>query len=301
MECSVEPYYHNNNGNYGLAIEIVDISPSGEYIDEEIRAFVVMTFPYIYPETETEPSEIQEVSQAFYRSSGYNSQEQFGNNVSDAQARGTWIPTNGLVIKNGYVDMTGVCVLNNSSFILKKPFVNLEFNNLLVRFHGDPQLALVSYKIGGGIWNLKAKKTELANLLYNEGFDDYGDYVKNNNPGCVGLTDNTIPTLPNDINKYIADSVSWNWHPLDMDFLNKSGLTDGINLNNKDIWIEKEGRYFIPENIFYNPGLLKNYYKFKNEFKFDHEKASNFALGQIYRAYNKCPWQENVSPLIYKK
>ena len=298
MECLVEPYYYNNNGNYGLAVEITGNSAYGDYISDEIRAFVVMTFPYIFPQTETEPSETEEVSQAFYRSSGYNSQAQFGDNISDAQARGTWIPTNGLVMKSGYFDSTGVCVLN-SPFILKKPFINLELNNLLVRFHGDPQLALVSYKMGGGIWNVKAKRMELANLLYSKGLNDYANYVMNNEPGCVGLTNNTVPALPKDINEYIADSVSWNWHPLDISFLNQSGLTDGIDLNNKDIWIEKDGRYFIPENIFYNPGLLKNYYRYVK--MFGPEKASNIALGQIYRGYDRCPWAKNTDPIIYKK
>ena len=87
-------------------------------------------------------------------------------------------------MKSGHVDSTGVCVLN-SPFILKKPFINLELNNLLVRFHGDPQLALVSYKMGGGIWNVKAKRMELANLLYSGILNDYANYVMNNEPGCV--------------------------------------------------------------------------------------------------------------------
>lgn len=292
MKClqNVEPIYYETENYTGLAVEPYKETVNGfEY--DEIRAFVVMQFPYIYPQTDTEPSSTELVTQAFYRSSGSNSQEQFGENITDLQARGTWIPTNGLVAQPGYREH-GVCVLKNSGFILKDPFVQLNELNILSRFNGDPQLALVSYFMGGGIWNVKAKVKELSDILRKQNLPDYTKKFK---PGCVGLTNELVPALSMNINKYIANSVSWNWHPKDMDFLIKAALEE-VNLNNETFWIENEGRYFIPKNLFLNPGVLRNFRKSSLIKSLGPKKTKEVFYRIITNAYNICPWSEN-SPI----
>ena len=279
MNCELyEPSYYEG----GLATEI----------DDDVRAFVVMKFPYKYLANETEPESIEIVTQAFYRSSGYNSVAQFGNNITDEDARGTWIPTNGLVVKSGYKDSSGVCVLN-SGFILKQPFISLSNANILARFHGDSQLALVSYMMGGGIWNVPSKVQELSDLLIEQGNTDL---TKVCSPGFVQLRDNIVPTLPININHYIANSVSWNWHPLDINFLDKSGIKE-LDLNDPRLWVENRGRYFIPEKIFLQPGVLKNFQRYEK--MLGSEKSKKMTYGPVVNSYDRCDWVENAPPEMY--
>lgn len=301
MNCvaNAEPVFYGKGGNFGLAVEITGNGRGGRVIYDDVRAFVVMTFLYKFPKLGVLEAGDENVSQAFYRSSGSNSNEQFGDRITDKQAKGTWIPTNGLVVREGMKDNTGVCVLGNYGFILKKPFLQLGDNTILSRFHGDPQLALISYTMGGGIWEVSFKRKELGDILTKSGYGEYGNYVKSNKPGCANLTDNLIPVLSSDINRYIADSVSWNWHPLDTNFLIKSGNTNGVNLNDETLWIEKDGRYFIPRTIFLNPGVIKNYKKYSK--MFGPEKAAKMSLGNVINPYNTCGWEDNAFPELYPK
>ena len=100
-----------------------------------------------------------------------------------------------------------------------------------------------------------------------------------------------------DINKYIADSVSWNWHPLDMGVLKITNLKDGINLNNPALWIEKDGRYFIPESLFNNPGYIKNYIKYSK--MFSEEQAKKIAYSNTMNEFNRCGWSEYTNTNLY--
>ncbi len=291
LECeSYEPLYYKEKG---LAIEPYDYDEDG-FIYDETRAFVVMKFPYKFLADETEPESIEMIDQAFYRSSGHNSVSQFGDNITDEDARGTWIPTNGLVVKSGYKDATGVCVLN-SGFILKQPFVSLSNANILARFHGDSQLALVSYMMGGGIWDVPSKVQELSDLLTEQGNTDLTKVCE---PGYVRLRDELVPALPTEINKYIANAVSWNWHPLDVSFLIKSGMKQ-LDLNDPRLWIENKGRYFIPENIFMNPGVIKNYNRYEK--MMGEEKSRKITYGQVINSYDRCGWNNRAPIELYPK
>lgn len=152
----IEPRYYKG----GLAIT--------EYIHkdvwDEIRAFVVMRFPY----------RDNIVEQAFYRSSGHNSAESFGKEFVDAYgehstdlARGTWLPFNAIVVKvdtekvaDQDEDLTTSMMpfgKKNIMFILKMPFYE-PGNGIFSRFHNDPELAMISYLMGGGIWNTEMGK-----------------------------------------------------------------------------------------------------------------------------------------------
>jgi hypothetical protein len=293
MTClnGVEPIYYNSGLEIGLAVEPYKVI-NQKILYDETRAFVVMEFPYFYYD---EKSWIP-VSQAFYRSSGHNSNEQFGDNINDKQAKGTWIPTNGLVTKPGY-KQHGVCVLNNRGFIMKKPFLD-DNKGILSRFHGDSQLGLISYLMGGGVWNVPGKIDELGKMLVKQGLEDFTQLF---NPGCVGLTHNVVHSTPNEINSYIAESVSWNWHPKDFDFLKKSGL-DKIDLNDEKLWIENRGRFFIPEQILLMPKVINNFINSKFKKKWGEKKTKSIIYGPpIINPYKKCPWEDISKQQFYKK
>lgn len=275
-------YYQDQQGNIGLAIEPYAID-NGKVLYDQVRAYVVMTFPYTF----FNPEETVVVNQAFYRSSGHNSREQFGPNITDEQARGTWIPTNGLVAKPGSRDReTGVISLN-SSFILKKPFVDIGCPSMLLsRFHNDPQLAFISYLMGGGLWRLPEKVHELSVLF---GEFNLPDLTKKYPMGCLGLTHSMVPASMYEINQYIGDAVSWNWHPVDMEFLGANNL-EGIDLRDPDLWVEDRGRYFIPEHIF---GYYRN---IKNPSPtltraFSPEKIKELAIQPFIGPYKQSQWE----------
>lgn len=255
--------------------------------DDTVRAFVVMRFPYIYPDKSK-----RIVEQAFYRTSGHNSQAQFGDKVTDSIARGTWIPSNGLVGRPGYRD-SGVCVMTNLySFILKEPFTNLADSSLLSRFHSDPQLAFISYLMGGGIWRVPEISKELGEIMKYVGLNDY---TQQYTQGCINLTNKVIPISYIDINNYIGNAVSWNWHPIDIEFLQKSGLNK-IDLRDPILWVEKYGKVFIPEQLLVNPNIIKGYINSglrkmnkPDKILFTEEKLKDMAYQSATNQFTPCP------------
>ena len=262
---NIKPIYYNNS----LVAEP----------DDTVRAFLVMEFPYQYPD-----GSINIVRQCFYRSSGHNSNEQFGDDITDMQARGTWIPTNGLVAVPGHRDMNRVCVMNNQySFILKEPFVNLQSVPLLRRFHSDPQLAFISYLMGGGIWRLSNIVKRLSSLMSQS-------YPKQFNQGCININDNIITLSPKEINNYIGDAVSWNWHPIDEQFLQISTL-EKVDLRDPILYIQKHGQDFIPKALLNSPAIIKNYLKsgLRRIPNFTEDKIKELSYQSVSNTFNVCP------------
>ena len=292
-DYGIGPVYYNIGNNYGLVAAPYRYN-NGNIRYDTTRAFVVMNFPYLFPDGDSII-----VSQAFYRSSGSNSRELFG--VDTDEAKGTWIPTNAYVAKNDIIKpKEGENPERGKSeiisFIMKKPFVDEGLNNILSRFHGDVQLALTSYLMGGGIWNIRRKVMELSRLLIQSGLPDY---TRRYRAGCVGLTNNIIGALMGDINRYIGDSVSWNWHPDDVGFLAEIGLPS-IDLNNELLWIRAQGRYFIPGNIFNNAGSVKTFIKdTKKKERFGYDGTRTMLYGPIENIYKMKEWSEHDPRELY--
>ncbi len=253
MNCrNVKPRYFKG----GLAIT--------EYIHpgiwDEVRAFVVMTFPY---------SAGKIVEQAFYRSSGHNSAESFGEGFTTGTARGTWIPFNAIAVK---VDTQKISdqdedlqpskfsfSKSNILFILKRPFLEYYVHGILKRFHDDPILAFVSYLMGGGIWDTELGQTFITNTGLN---------AQKLPPGCIGLTDKLVRTTTYEVNQYVGTAVSWNWHPKDV----IEGASKPIDLGDPGLLTtvktDEGERTFLSEAIFLNDyNSLKNYVKINKTIK----------------------------------
>lgn len=249
---NVKPIYYKGEG---LAIT--------EYIHvdvwDEVRAYVVMEFPY----------NGKTVKQAFYRSSGHNSAESFGKEFTDRYgddatklARGTWLPFNAIVVKidsqkieEHGEDLTSTFFTlskKNISYIMKHPFYE-PGNEILSRFHNDIDLARVSYLMGGGIWNTDFGKDQ----------DLFKDLEVE--PGYVNLVDKLIPATIYEVNKYIADAISWNWYPRDIKTLirpvDENRQIKTITLADDNIWTTVDDRTFLSENLFLNNlGHFRNYF-----------------------------------------
>jgi hypothetical protein len=266
MDCNnVRPIYFKG----GLAIT--------EYINpgvwDEVRAFVVMEFPY----------RDNIVKQAFYRSSGHNSAETFGPGFTTETARGTWLPFNAIVVKTDNRaspeddgSSLSKSVKTNVMLILKYPFVEY-IPGILNRFHDDPELAYISYLMGGGIWETKLGKKFIMQTGLNE---------QKLLPGCVGLKDKLVRATAAEVNKYIGNAVSWNWHPKDI--INGSSIE--VDLRDPGLWTtskSKEGnRVFISEHIFGNH--VKNYVKIHPLIK------QNVPIPNLSNLHQPYPWADDI-------
>jgi hypothetical protein len=260
----------NININYykgGLAITPYRMEENEIFYDN-LRAFVVVSFDYHTKE------EIIKAKQCFYRSTGSNSNKQFGSNTSDQQARGTWIPTNVVVVN--ITKNVSTKKMEIQELIYKPPFVTQEEGTLLSRFGGDKQLALISYALGGGIWNVDYKMKQLK-LLFPK--------IKLPPPGYAELIDTKlVKTSYKQLNFYINKNNSYNWRPADRGFKEVSGLKV-VDFSDEIFWVKVKNRCFIPISLL-SPLNLKNIIKMLKKYN------KNIAYQSVMNLFNIYKWSK---------
>jgi hypothetical protein len=260
----------NININYykgGLAITPYRMEENEIFYDN-LRAFVVVSFDYHTKE------EIIKAKQCFYRSTGSNSNKQFGSNTSDQQARGTWIPTNVVVVN--ITKNVSTKKMEIQELIYKPPFVIQEEGTLLSRFGGDKQLALISYALGGGIWNVDYKMKQLK-LLFPK--------IKLPPPGYAELIDTKlVKTSYKQLNFYINKNNSYNWRPADRGFKEVSGLKV-VDFSDEIFWVKVKNRCFIPISLL-SPLNLKNIIKMLKKYN------KNIAYQSVMNLFNIYKWSK---------
>jgi hypothetical protein len=260
----------NININYykgGLSITPYRMEENEIFYDN-LRAFVVVSFDYHTKEG------IIKAKQCFYRSTGSNSNKQFGSNTSDQQARGTWIPTNVVVVN--ITKNVSTKKMEIQELIYKPPFVTQEEGTLLSRFGGDKQLALISYALGGGIWNVDYKMKQLK-LLFPK--------IKLPPPGYAELIDTKlVKTSYKQLNFYINKNNSYNWRPADRGFKEVSGLKV-VDFSDEIFWVKVKNRCFIPISLL-SPLNLKNIIKMLKKYN------KNIAYQSVMNLFNIYKWSK---------
>ena len=257
---NIEIHYYKG----GLAITPYDINED-EVMYDTLRAFIVISFDY-----HTEEGTIK-AKQCFYRSTGSNSNKQFGSNVSDHQARGTWIPTNAVVVN--ITKNVSTKKMEIQELIYKPPFVTDKEGTLLSRFGGDSQLALSSYALGGGIWNIEYKIKQLKTFFPKTELPPPG-YANLNNTKLIKASYKQL-------NFYINKNNSYNWRPADEEFKILSGLKV-VDFSDDIFWVKVKNRCFIPIGLL-SPLNLNNVIKMLKKYNKNIAYQSVMNLFQIYK------------------